>query len=118
MRVRSIITFTVLIQMLMIACIERCEGVIWRHGDRPRRKNRKCHYIFSKALRRAVGLGLLTSQLCVYIAFRVMLNGMTKVATPLLASSLSLGRPMSFLTQNTCSGCFFLKTFCVGFAMA
>ena len=30
MRVRSIITFTVLIQMLMIACIERCEGVIWR----------------------------------------------------------------------------------------
>ena len=22
----------------MIACIERCEGVIWRHGDRPRRK--------------------------------------------------------------------------------
>ena len=37
MRVRSIITFTVLIQMLMIACIERC-GVIWRHGDRPRQK--------------------------------------------------------------------------------
>ena len=25
-----------------------------RHGDRPRRKNRKCHYIFSKALRRAI----------------------------------------------------------------
>ena len=38
----------------MIACIERCEGVIWRHGDWPRRKNRKCHDIFSKVLRRAI----------------------------------------------------------------
>ena len=28
---------------------------------------------------------------CVCLAFRVMLNGITKVATPLLASSLSLG---------------------------
>ena len=28
------------------------------------------------------------------LAFRVMLNGMTKVATPLLASSSSLGRPI------------------------
>ena len=32
---------------------------------------------------------------CVSIAFRVMLNGMTKVATPLLASSSSLGHPIS-----------------------
>ena len=32
--------------------------------------------------------------MCVCLAFRVMLNGMTKVATPLLASSLSLGRPI------------------------
>ena len=31
---------------------------------------------------------------CVCLAFRVMLNGMTKVATPLLASSSSLGRPI------------------------
>ena len=38
----------------MIACIERCEGVIWRHGDRLRRKKRKCHDIFSKVLRRAI----------------------------------------------------------------
>ena len=28
------------------------------------------------------------------LAIRVMLNGMTKVATPLLASSSSLGRPI------------------------
>ena len=34
--------------------------------------------------------------MCVYLAFRVMLNGMTKVATLLLASS------SSFLTRNTC----------------
>ena len=40
--------------------------------------------------------------MCVCLAFRVMLNGMTKVATPLLASSSSLGRPTSFLTRNTC----------------
>ena len=33
--------------------------------------------------------------MCVCLAFRVMLNGMTKVTTPLLASSLSLGRPIS-----------------------
>ena len=32
--------------------------------------------------------------MCVCLAFRVMLNGMTKVATPLLASSSSLGRPI------------------------
>ena len=31
---------------------------------------------------------------CVCLAFRVMLNGMTEVATPLLASSSSLGRPI------------------------
>ena len=31
---------------------------------------------------------------CVCLAFRVILNGMTKVATPLLASSSSLGRPI------------------------
>ena len=31
---------------------------------------------------------------CVCLAFRVMLNGMTKVATPLLASSSRLGRPI------------------------
>ena len=31
---------------------------------------------------------------CVCLAFSVMLNGMTKVVTPLLASSLSLGRPI------------------------
>ena len=31
---------------------------------------------------------------CVCLAFRVMLNGMTKVATQLLASSSSLGRPI------------------------
>ena len=30
----------------------------------------------------------------VTLAFRVMLNGMTKVAIPLLASSSSLGRPI------------------------
>ena len=44
--------------------------------------------------------------MCVCLAFRVMLNGMTKVATPLLASSSSLGHPISaprvFLTRNTC----------------
>ena len=44
--------------------------------------------------------------MCVCLAFRVMLNGMTKVATPLLASSSSLGRPIGaprvFLTRNTC----------------
>ena len=33
--------------------------------------------------------------MCVCLAFRVMLNGMTKVATPLLPSSSSLGRPIS-----------------------
>ena len=43
--------------------------------------------------------------MCVCLAFRVMLNGMTKVDTPLLASSSSLGRPTSFLTRNTCLGC-------------
>ena len=32
--------------------------------------------------------------MCVCLAFRVMLNGMTKVATPLLASSSSLGCPI------------------------
>ena len=32
--------------------------------------------------------------MCVCVAFRVMLNGMTKVDTPLLASSSSLGRPI------------------------
>ena len=32
--------------------------------------------------------------ICVYLAFRVMLNDMTKVSTPLLASSSSLGRPI------------------------
>ena len=32
--------------------------------------------------------------MCVCLAFRVMLNGITKVATPLLASSSSLGRPI------------------------
>ena len=31
---------------------------------------------------------------CVCLAFRVMLNGMIKVATVLLASSSSLGRPI------------------------
>ena len=31
---------------------------------------------------------------CVCVAFRVMLNGMTKVDTPLLASSSSLGHPI------------------------
>ena len=31
---------------------------------------------------------------CVCVAFRVVLNGITKVATPLLASSSSLGRPI------------------------
>ena len=43
--------------------------------------------------------------MCVCLAFRVMLNDMTKVATPLLASSSSLGAPLApheFLTQNTC----------------
>ena len=44
--------------------------------------------------------------MCVCLAFRVMLNGMTKVATPLLARSLSLGRPIGaarvFLTRNAC----------------
>ena len=35
----------------------------------------------------------------VTLAFRVTLNGMTKVATPLLASS------SSFLTRNTCFYC-------------
>ena len=34
--------------------------------------------------------------MCVCLAFRVMLHGMTKVGTPLLASSLSLGHPTSF----------------------
>ena len=32
--------------------------------------------------------------MCVCLAFRVMLNGMTEVATPLLAGSSSLGRPI------------------------
>ena len=32
--------------------------------------------------------------MCVCLAFRVMLNGMTKVATPLLTSSSNLGRPI------------------------
>ena len=32
--------------------------------------------------------------MCVCLAFREMLNGMTKVATPLLASRSSLGRPI------------------------
>ena len=32
--------------------------------------------------------------MCVCLAFRVMLNGITKVATPLLASSSSFGRPI------------------------
>ena len=32
--------------------------------------------------------------ICVCLAFRVMLNDMTKVSTPLLASSSSLGRPV------------------------
>ena len=45
--------------------------------------------------------------MCVCLAFRVMLNGMTKLATPLLASSSSLGRRIGaprvfFLTRNTC----------------
>ena len=44
--------------------------------------------------------------MCVYLVFRVMLNDMTKVATPLLASSSSLGHPFGvprvFLTWNTC----------------
>ena len=44
--------------------------------------------------------------ICVCLAFRVMLNDMTKVSTPLLASSSSLGRPIGaprvFLTRNTC----------------
>ena len=31
---------------------------------------------------------------CVCLAFRVMLNGMTKVDTPLLVCSSSLGRPI------------------------
>ena len=45
--------------------------------------------------------------MCVCLAFRVMLNGMTKLATPLLASSSSLGRQSAphefFLTRSTCS---------------
>ena len=32
--------------------------------------------------------------MCVCLAFRVILNDMTKVAIPLLASSSSLGRPI------------------------
>ena len=38
-----------------------------------------------------VGVSVYT---CVCLALRVMLNGMTKVATPLLASSSSLGCPI------------------------
>ena len=46
---------------------------------------------------------------CVCLAFRVMLNGMTKVATPLLANSSRFwGAPSAphkfFLTRNTCLG--------------
>ena len=32
--------------------------------------------------------------MCVCLAFRVMQNGMTKVATPLLASSTGVGHPI------------------------